>query len=160
MDIEQQEAHPGLENNEFAQNSSLTIHETNLVESYEQMIDVLDLMRKNLDFEEGDENDLENEQFSMKNLNKEVTQSYKRTKQAGENLNSLYSKIKNVHAGINEFIEALPEDHLTQETNSFAFDCYKQATVDMIEREKQSLDLLKCENGHNGITTNNGNNGA
>ena len=139
MDIEQEEAHPGLENNEFAQNSSLTIHETSLVESYEQMISVLELMRKNLDFEEAEENDMDNEPFSMKSLNKEVTSSYKRTKQAGEILNSLYSKIKNVHSGINEFIEALPEDHLTQETNSFAFDCYKQAIVEMIDKERQSI---------------------
>lgn len=83
---------------EYSERSELAIHETKLSESFDQLVNVFELLSKNFDLPPPELEDQDNQtgQFSVKNLNKEVNSSYQRTKKAGDQLNNLYLKIKSV----------------------------------------------------------------
>jgi uncharacterized coiled-coil protein SlyX len=52
---------------------------------------------------------VEGKQFTVENLNREVSRSWQSTKKAGELLNLTYAKVKSVRDDLRRFIENMDE---------------------------------------------------
>lgn len=64
----------------------------------------------------------EGKQFSIENLNEEVSKSWQNTRQAGQQLNEAYLQVKSVHEDLRLFIEGLDEQWVDKQINEWAKD--------------------------------------
>lgn len=89
----------------FSKISSLTQYEQKLIDSYKKIMKVLSLNSECIEPEK-EENDHIGPEFTIEELNKEVTLNWQRMKIAGDLMNNAYKELKSCKKGINEWIRS------------------------------------------------------
>jgi uncharacterized coiled-coil protein SlyX len=86
----------------------------------------------------------EGKQFTVENLNKEVSRSWQSTKKAGELLNLTYQKVKSVREDLKRFIENMDEQWVEKKINEWAKDrLAEDVQADIREAEKREVERFK-----------------
>lgn len=109
----QEEQHTKIEDSEFSRQSELTLPENRLLNTYAELLRVLQIMEECTALQSQNPVHYDEAQyldpFSVDSLNSISLQVNSATEQAGNILNSTFGEIKSIHQQVRKFIENLEE---------------------------------------------------